>query len=92
MSVRRAEFQKLRPNDKIRHANGTAYVVVRVVESSPVNEVYVRWRLGPVGRFGKEVVRITPAHVQGFRVYRPRVIEYVRVRDRQAHPAKPQAQ
>jgi hypothetical protein len=78
----RLDFNKLRPNQKIRHINGTAYLIVRVVpaeEGTKFNKVLARWRNGPVGRFGKEVVRITPAHVRGFRPYTARRIEYVPV-------------
>lgn len=81
----RLNFNKLRPGQKIRHANGTAYVIVRVVaaaDGTRFNTVLARWRNGPVGRFGKEVVRITPAHTRGFRRYRARRIVYVPVADR----------
>lgn len=70
--MRLVKFSELRPNDKIRHHNGTAYLIVRVEVRDPLNLVWARYRLGPIGRFRKEVVQITPAHVRGFRRFNPR--------------------
>lgn len=62
------KYEQLRPGQKIHHKNGTSYWVIRVL---PTGKVLARWRAGLIGRYGKEVVELTPAHVKGFRLFRP---------------------
>lgn len=74
---RRAVFSKLVVGMTIRHANGTCFKIVKVKEKKTKDgetklKVYAKWRNGHIGRFGKEVVRITPAHIKGFLRYRAR--------------------
>lgn len=76
---RRAVFSKLVVGMTIRHANGTCYKIMKVKEKKDGTiKVYAKWRNGHIGRFGKEVVRITPEHIKGFLRYRAR-----------QHPPKP---
>lgn len=84
MTPRRVVFEKLQVNQTIRHANGTSYLIVRTKPPAEggVQKVWARWRNGLIGRFGKEVVRISPAHVVGFLHYRARKVHYTRVADR----------
>lgn len=94
MTPRPVSFAKLRVNQKIRHANGTSYLIVRVVEAGrgELPEVYARWRNGQIGRYGKEVVRLTPAHVRGFLRHRPRTHPAHPLADRRAPEAQPPAE
>lgn len=70
---RRVTFERLVVGLTIRHANGTCYKIVKVKDPpGKQKKVWALWRNGHIGRFGKEVVRLTPKHVLGFLRYSSR--------------------
>lgn len=72
MNIAMVQFNELRVGQKIKHPNGTCYLIVRVKVKKDLNMVWAKWRNGVIGRFGKEVVRISPAHTRGFLRYTSR--------------------